>query len=133
MSFLFQYGSNGKGVCVILLFKSWVLDTKTKFIVGCFGVVFLGLFLEFQMLGNYTNFFQRNCNRSLVVPSKKFTEQKSFSKNIKPSQERYIVYCLSNLQSTYFSVLIILLFGVNVASGYFAMLVNTYYKFQNQI
>ena len=46
MKYLLLYqklGSNGKNPCVILLFKSWILDSRAKFIIGCFGVIFLGL------------------------------------------------------------------------------------------
>ena len=40
--FELQLGSNGKNPCIILLFNSWTLDSRAKFIFGCIGVVFLG-------------------------------------------------------------------------------------------
>merc|ERR1712112_234458 len=42
------FTTSGESVneCVILLFKSWVLDTKTKFVIACFGVLLLGIAIE---------------------------------------------------------------------------------------
>ena len=39
---LLQTSGDGKDACVILLFSSWVLDTRTKFVFGCVGVILLG-------------------------------------------------------------------------------------------
>merc|ERR1712240_912287 len=46
--FMDGFTTSGESVnsCVILLFKSWVLDTKTKFVVACFGVLLLGIAIE---------------------------------------------------------------------------------------
>ena len=33
---------DAKDACVILLFKSWVLDTRIKFSIACVGVIALG-------------------------------------------------------------------------------------------
>jgi len=91
----FSISSNGKGICVILLFNSWILDTKTKFILGCVGVVILGVAIEGLLA----------LRRSL--------------------QSRKILLKISSFTRR---VLIILLFGVNVGSGYFAMLVAMTYS-----
>ena len=37
-----QVSGNGKDACVILLFKTWVLDTRTKFVFAFIGVILLG-------------------------------------------------------------------------------------------
>jgi len=42
----FTASGNTKDACVILLFKSWVLDTRIKFAVGCVGVIILGIAIE---------------------------------------------------------------------------------------
>jgi len=84
-----------KNICVILLFESWVLDTKTKFIIGCIGVVILGIAIEGLLA------LRRNL------------------------QSRKILLKMSSLMRR---VLIILLFGVNVACGYFGMLVAMTYS-----
>jgi len=46
--FMDGFTTSGESVneCVILLFKSWVLDTKTKFVIACFGVLLLGIAIE---------------------------------------------------------------------------------------
>jgi len=46
--FMDGFTTSGESVneCVILLFKSWVLDTKTKFVIACFGVILLGIAIE---------------------------------------------------------------------------------------
>ena len=41
-----QASGDSKDACVILLFKSWVLDTRTKFAFGCIGVILLGIAIE---------------------------------------------------------------------------------------
>ena len=41
-----QTSGNAKDVCVILLFSSWVLDTRAKFVLACVGVVLLGIGIE---------------------------------------------------------------------------------------
>merc|ERR1719450_304756 len=91
----FSISSSGKNVCVILLFNDWILDTKTKFIFGCVGVVILGVAIEGLLA----------LRRSL--------------------QSRKILLKISSFTRRVF---IILLFGVNVASGYFAMLVAMTYS-----
>jgi len=91
-----KFGSKEKdNICVILLFKSWILNTRTKFIIGCVGVVILGIAIEALLC----------LRRSL--------------------QSRKL---LLRISSPIRRVLIILLFGVNVASGYFAMLVAMTYS-----
>jgi len=42
----FTASGDSKDACVILLFKSWVLDTRTKFAFGCIGVILLGIAIE---------------------------------------------------------------------------------------
>jgi len=42
----FTVSGNGKDACVILLFKTWVLDTRTKFAFACVGVILLGIAIE---------------------------------------------------------------------------------------
>merc|ERR1719495_3034583 len=42
----FATSGDGKDACVILLFSSWVLDTRTKFVFGCVGVILLGIAIE---------------------------------------------------------------------------------------
>ena len=61
-----QASGNGKDACVILLFKSWVLDTRTKFGFACVGVILLGKNKLERKMGKY--FACRNCNRRNVVP-----------------------------------------------------------------
>jgi len=91
----FQTSGNSKDVCVILLFSSWTLDTRTKFVFGCIGVVILGIAIEAML-----------CFRRKL-------------------QKRKILLRLSGLHRR---VAIIALFGVNIASGYFAMLVAMTYS-----
>jgi len=91
----FALGSNGKNPCVILLFHSWILDSRAKFIIGCFGVVFLGIGIEGLL-----------CVRRSI-------------------QNRKILLKISSIVRR---VLIVLMYGVNVCSGYFAMLVAMTYS-----
>lgn len=91
----FQTSGNSKDVCVILLFSAWTLDTRTKFVFGCIGVVILGIAIEAML-----------CFRRKL-------------------QKRKILLRLSGLHRR---VAIIALFGVNIASGYFAMLVAMTYS-----
>jgi len=42
----FTTSGDGKDACVILLFSNWVLDTRTKFVFGCVGVILLGIAIE---------------------------------------------------------------------------------------
>ena len=41
-----QPSGNSRDSCVILLFRSWILDTRTKFVMGCIGVILLGIGIE---------------------------------------------------------------------------------------
>ena len=40
---------DGKDACVILLFSSWVLDTRAKFVFGCVGVILLGSYYLYML------------------------------------------------------------------------------------
>eukprot|EP00092_Neocalanus_flemingeri_P083625 GFUD01104975.1.p1 GENE.GFUD01104975.1~~GFUD01104975.1.p1 ORF type:complete len:361 (-),score=100.61 GFUD01104975.1:131-1192(-) len=91
----FTASGNGKDACVILLFKSWVLDTRTKFGLGCVGVILLGVAVEGLL-----------CLRRQL-------------------QSRRILLRISGVARR---VSIVLLFGLNIASGYLAMLVAMTYS-----
>eukprot|EP00092_Neocalanus_flemingeri_P002133 GFUD01002273.1.p1 GENE.GFUD01002273.1~~GFUD01002273.1.p1 ORF type:complete len:546 (-),score=175.52 GFUD01002273.1:534-2171(-) len=91
----FTASGNGKDACVILLFKSWVLDTRTKFGLGCVGVILLGVAVEGML-----------CLRRQL-------------------QGRRILLRISGVTRR---VSIVLLFGLNIASGYLAMLVAMTYS-----
>lgn len=38
--------TKGTNTCIILFFRAWTLDSQFKFIVGCFGVAWLGFCIE---------------------------------------------------------------------------------------
>jgi len=42
----FVTSGKAKEACVILLFNSWVLNSREKFAIGCVGVIFLGIAIE---------------------------------------------------------------------------------------
>merc|ERR1711915_762590 len=42
----FTTSGDAKDACVILLFESWVLDTRIKFSIACIGVIALGIAIE---------------------------------------------------------------------------------------
>merc|ERR1711934_1351635 len=42
----FTTSGKAKDACVILLFNSWVLNSREKFGIGCVGVIFLGIAIE---------------------------------------------------------------------------------------
>jgi len=91
----FTASGNDKDACVILLFKSWVLDTRTKFGFGCVGVIILGIAIEGML-----------CLRREL-------------------QSRKILLRISGVARR---VLIVVLFSLNIASGYLAMLVAMTYS-----
>jgi len=91
----FTASGNDKDACVILLFKSWVLDTRTKFGFGCVGVILLGIAIEGML-----------CLRREL-------------------QSRKILLRISGVARR---VLIVVLFTLNIASGYLAMLVAMTYS-----
>jgi len=80
---------------VILLFKSWVLDTKAKFGIACVGVILLGIAIEGLL-----------CLRREI-------------------QSRKILLRIRGLARR---ASIILLFALNIGSGYLAMLVAMTYS-----
>ena len=92
---------------MILLFRSWILDTRTKFVMGCIGVILLGIGIEAMLC------FRRKLQKRRIMirisggARRGRNQTREWSNNIK-----YI-----------FPAAIIFLFGVNIASGYFAMLV----------
>ena len=75
---------------MILLFPSWILDTRAKFIVACIGVIALGVGIEAMLC------FRRRLQKRRILP---------------------------RMGGMYRRLAIITLFGLNIASGYFAMLV----------
>lgn len=85
-----QASGNSKDVCVILLFPSWILDTRTKFVIACIGVIILGLVIEALLC------FRRKLQKRRIFP---------------------------RIGGLYRRLAIVTLFGINIASGYFAMLV----------
>lgn len=91
------FTSSGKSAesCVILLFTSWVLDTRTKFAIGCVGVILLGIAIE-AMLCVRRELQSRKILLSIRGPARRAS--------------------------------IIFLFGVNIVSGYLAMLVAMTYS-----
>jgi hypothetical protein len=91
----FTASGDDKDACVILLFKSWVLDTRIKFFFGCIGVIILGISIEGML-----------CLRREI-------------------QSRKILLRIRGLARR---ASIILLFAVNIATGYFAMLVAMTYS-----
>merc|ERR1719411_2523790 len=91
----FTASGNSRDSCVILLFRSWILDTRTKFLMGCIGVILLGIGIEAML-----------CFRRKL-------------------QKRRIMIRMSGGARR---AAIIFLFGVNIASGYFAMLVAMTYS-----
>jgi len=91
----FTTSGNGKDACVILLFKSWVLDTRIKFGFGCVGVILLGIAIEGML-----------CLRREL-------------------QSRKILLRISGVARR---ASIVLLFALNIASGYLAMLVAMTYS-----
>lgn len=38
--------TQGTKTCIILFFRAWTLDTRFKFVIGCFGVAWLGFAIE---------------------------------------------------------------------------------------
>ena len=42
----FETTAGPSNICIILFFKAWTLDTKTKYAFGCIGVAFLGFLIE---------------------------------------------------------------------------------------
>ena len=88
--------------CIILFFKAWELDTRTKFAFGCIGVIILGIMVEacIALRRNFSSSSKRRFVRKL---------------RSKPS----VQYLIS-----------ILLFGVNLALGYMAMLVAMTYSLE---
>jgi len=91
----FTTSGNGKDACVILLFKSWVLDTKAKFGIACVGVILLGIAIEGLL-----------CLRREI-------------------QSRKILLRIRGLARR---ASIVLLFSLNIGSGYLAMLVAMTYS-----
>lgn len=91
----FQASGNSKDVCVILLFPSWILDTRTKFVIACIGVIILGLVIEALLC------FRRKLQKRRIFP---------------------------RIGGLYRRLAIVTLFGINIASGYFAMLVAMTYS-----
>eukprot|EP00090_Calanus_glacialis_P033852 TRINITY_DN5638_c0_g1_i1.p1 TRINITY_DN5638_c0_g1~~TRINITY_DN5638_c0_g1_i1.p1 ORF type:complete len:545 (-),score=136.05 TRINITY_DN5638_c0_g1_i1:1228-2862(-) len=91
----FTASGNAKDACVILLFKSWVLDTRAKFGFGCVGVILLGIAIEGLL-----------CLRREL-------------------QSRKI---LLRIRGVARRVSIVLLFALNIGSGYLAMLVAMTYS-----
>ena len=57
--------------CIILFFKAWELDSKTKFGIGCIGVIFLGFMVEACIA----------LRRKIVSPSKRGTKIIKMLKN----------------------------------------------------
>jgi len=91
----FQSSGNAKDVCVILLFNSWILDTRTKFAIASIGVILLGIGIEAMLC------FRRKLQKRRILP---------------------------RINGLYRRVAIVALFGLNIASGYFAMLVAMTYS-----
>jgi len=91
----FQTSGNSKQTCVILLFNSWILDTRLKFIFACIGVIILGIGIEAMLM------FRRRLQKRRILP---------------------------RINGLYRRVGVVALFGVNIASGYFAMLVAMTYS-----
>ena len=58
----FQSSGNSKDVCVILLFNSWILDTRTKFAFASIGVILLGIGIEAMLC------FRRKLQKRRILP-----------------------------------------------------------------
>merc|ERR1719481_1332373 len=91
----FVTSGKAKEACVILLFNSWVLNSREKFAIGCVGVIFLGIAIEAML-----------CLRRLLQSGKVLRRLRGLSRR----------------------GAIILLFALNIASGYLAMLVAMTYS-----
>ena len=46
---------------MILLFRSWILDTRTKFVMGCIGVILLGIGIEAMLC------FRRKLQKRIIM------------------------------------------------------------------
>ena len=57
-----QTSGNSKQTCVILLFNSWILDTRLKFIFACIGVIILGIGIEAMLM------FRRRLQKRRILP-----------------------------------------------------------------
>lgn len=93
----FQASGKSKNPCVILLFESWVLNTRIKFMFGCIGVIVLGVVIEYML-----------CARRMIQSNK----------------------ALIRLRNPWRKMTIIFLFGLNIGSGYLAMLVAMTYSLE---
>ena len=49
-------------MCVILLFNSWILDTRTKFAIASIGVILLGIGIEAMLC------FRRKLQKRRIFP-----------------------------------------------------------------
>ena len=93
---------------MILLFRSWILDTRTKFVMGCIGVILLGIGTEAILC-----FRRKLQKRRIMIRIRGEVRRGTVS-----GATLYHIIMIKIIP-----VAIIFLFGVNIASGYFAMLV----------